>query len=121
MFVMRKLNRELLRRLRVAKGEAIVVARRGPQMANRANGRAWSAKELSPVTRDARLVVRKISDVRKVPDALPVLCGHLVTGDAGAAMFFGRVRKPGVINSRCGGSCGPPSLASLGLSRIEEV
>lgn len=91
MFVMGKLNRELPRRCRIAKAVALVVARRGAQVANRANGWACSAKELPPVAGNAGLVVGVISDVGKLPHPLPVLCGQLMTGDAGGAMFVGRV------------------------------
>ncbi len=60
-------------------------------MANRADRRTCSAKELSPVTGNAGLVVGVISDVGKIPHSLPVLRRHLMTGRAGCAMFFGSV------------------------------
>lgn len=90
-------------------------------MANCANRRTGSAKELSPVTGNAGFMVGVISNVGKITEPFPVLCRHLMTGDTVAAVFFGRVRKPGVVDSRPGSSCRPPPLASLCRSRIEEI
>lgn len=119
MLVMRKLNRELARHYRIAEGVALVVAWRGAQMANRTDGRACPAKELSPVTGNTCLMIRVISNIGKIPHSLPIFGGQLMTGGAGAAMFLGCVRKFGVVNSRFGSCCRP--AASLCQRWIEKV
>ena len=60
-------------------------------MTNRTDGWTASAKELSPVAGNARLMIGIIGHVWEIPRLLPVLRRHFVAGNAGAAMFFGHM------------------------------
>ena len=83
--VMRKLDRELpfffgFRRLIgiiwLPESEACILTRRGPHMANGADGRAsadecLTCEELLPVAANASIVIGKISNVRKISFCRP--------------------------------------------------
>ena len=105
MFVMRKFDlelalifwfRSLIRAIRFAESEAAIFARRGAQVAYGTNRRASSDRrltreELRPVATHTRVVIRKISRVRKYATGSP-RCRNLVTGIAlETFVFVGRV------------------------------
>lgn len=104
-FVMRKFDfelalilwlRSLIRTVRFAESEAAIFARRGTQVTDSTDRRAsadrrLTREELRPVATHARVVIRKISRVRKCTTGSP-RCRNLVTGVAlETFVFVGRV------------------------------
>src|SRR2546423_14415512 len=99
--VMRKLNRELpfffgfcrlIGLIRPAESEACILTRRGAHMTNGADGRPGSnnglpREELLPVAANARIVIGKISHVRKSSFRRPRR-RKFVTGIAGKALVL---------------------------------
>ena len=107
MFVVRKLDRKLpfifwfcrlISRIRLAKSEARVFARRGAHVTNRANrgagaGKSLSREELLTMAANAGVVIGKVCGVGKISLRRP-LGWQLVTGVAREALvFLGRVQK----------------------------
>ena len=106
MFVMWKFNCELalvfrFHRLRgdvrFSKREALIFARRGAHMTDRADGWACARhrlarEELLAMTTNARVMIGKIRDIRKVSLRGPG-CGNLVTGVTGEALVLVRKMK----------------------------
>ncbi len=88
--------RSLIRAIRFAESEPAIFARRGAQVTYRTDCRAsadrrLTGKKLRPVTTHARVVIRKISGVRKCTTGSPCR-RNLVTGVAlETLVFVGRV------------------------------
>ena len=101
MFVMRKLDfelsfvfrfRSLVRAIRFAESETTIFARSRAQVTNGADRRAGTAhrltrKELRPVTTHARVVIGKVSRVRKCTTSSPCR-RNLVTSVALETLVF---------------------------------
>ena len=111
MFVMREFDlelslifwlRSLIRAIRFAKSEAAIFTRRRTQVTDRTDRRATADRrltreELRPVATHTRVVIRKISGVRKCTTGSPRR-RNLVTGIAlETLVFVGRVQKGGVL------------------------
>ena len=94
MLVVWKLDQELAWGGRITKWETRIVSWRNLRVAIRADNRLGALKKLRPMTADARVVARKVGNVRKVSYFFPVVGGNFVAGIAGALVLFGAVRKP---------------------------
>ena len=87
--VVRKLDRELKLRLRIAKVVTSIIARRSLRVTHRTDRRPRTAEELWPVTTHTSIVARVILDVRE---------SDFVTAIASGAVFLGGVGKFPVIS-----------------------
>ena len=93
MFVVWKLNQELARGGRVAKGEAHIVSRRNLRVAARADHRLRSLEKLRTMATNTRIMPGIVGNVRKVPHFFPVVGGNFMAGVAGSLMLFRGVGK----------------------------
>src|SRR6478672_120595 len=82
MLVMWKLDQELAFAGRIAKSKARNVAWRDLRVTVRTNGGLGAFEELGAMTTDARIMTRKICNVRVVTNFFPVVSWNLVTGVA---------------------------------------
>lgn len=95
MFVVRKLDRELESRHRVAKRESHFVTRRSLCVTDGTDRRPRAAEKLRPMTTHARFVIGVVDDVRKLR---PILTRNYMAGFAFGLMLLCGVGKLRVIN-----------------------
>src|SRR6185295_5731155 len=100
MLVVRKLSLKLAGGGGLGKRKTRVVLRRNLRMAARTNYGPRTFEKLRAMTTDASRVAGKVCHVRKVSYFFPVVSRNLVTGVAGALMFFCCVGKPGIVDRR---------------------
>src|SRR5437016_3194755 len=98
MLVVRKLNHELPRVIRIAKTEASLVTRRSFRMAVAADYRLRAFEKLLAMAAHASIVIRKVGDVGKAVHLCPVCGGNFVASRACFLMLPGGVRKCRVID-----------------------
>ena len=90
-FVMWKLDHELLRPARIAKAQARIITRGSVCVADRANHGLSAFEELRSMAADAGVVVGKVGNVRKIPHLLPVRSRYFVASTAAFLVLFGCV------------------------------
>lgn len=116
MFVVGKLDGELARVFRMAKGEAGLIARRNLHVTDGADGRPRAAKELLPMTTNAGIMAGIVCHVRERACRTPVRSGNFVAGVAGPLMIPGGVQEFPVVDrwpgrGRCAGAARSSSLS----------
>lgn len=87
-FVMRKLDRELLGSPRIAKPQARIITRGTLCMAIRADDGLSALEELRAMTTDAGVVIRKVGDVWKIPSLPPIRRRHLFVASVAALLVL---------------------------------
>ena len=103
MLIVRKLDRELVWSGRISKFQSRRIARRRSLVTARTNNRPIAPEELWTMTANARIVVRKVSNVGKVADLLPVGSWYLVTRVARSEVLPGGMGELRVIDPRLPG------------------
>ena len=90
-FVMWKIDRELLRPVLIAKAQARIIARGSLCMADRADDGLSAFEKLRPMAAHTSIVVGEVGNVRKISHLLPVSSRYFVASRAALLVLFGGV------------------------------